>query len=170
MWFDPLAGEAAATNLQVQSYDGHPVLTWWQGYIPPQGFGQGEEMIYSSSYQQIGRVHAGNGYKADLHDFHITPQGTALLSVFDPIDCNLSAVGGPSGGAVTDSVFQEIDLATGLVRREWHSLDHVGAERVIQLARGRQHDVAVRLLSHQLDRPARGRDDADQRAQHVGAV
>jgi Arylsulfotransferase (ASST) len=125
VWFDPLQGEAAATNLQVQSYDGHPVLTWWQGYIPPQGFGQGEEMIYSSAYTQIGRVHAGNGYKADLHDFHITPQGTALLTVFDPIDCNLSAVGGPSGGAVTDSVFQEIDLRTGLVRREWHSLDHV---------------------------------------------
>jgi hypothetical protein len=126
VWFDPLAGEAAATNLQVQQYAGRPVLTWWQGYIPPQGFGQGEEMIYSSSYRQIGRVHAGNGYKADLHDFHITPQGTALLTVFDPIDCNLSGVGGPSGGAVTDSLFQEIDLASGLVRREWHSLDHVG--------------------------------------------
>ncbi len=125
VWFDPLAGEAAASNLQVQLYDGRPVLTWWQGYIPPQGFGQGEEMIYSSSYRQIGRVHAGNGYKADLHDFHITPHDTALLSVFDPIDCDLSGVGGPSGGAVTDSVFQEIDLATGLVRREWHSLDHV---------------------------------------------
>jgi hypothetical protein len=126
IWFDPLAGEAAATNLQVQQYAGHPVLTWWQGYIPPQGFGQGEEMIYSTAYQQVGRVHAGNGYKADLHDFHITPQGTALLSVFDPIACDLSALGGPSGGAVTDSVFQEIDLPTGLVRREWHSLDHVG--------------------------------------------
>jgi Arylsulfotransferase (ASST) len=126
VWFDPLAGETAATNLQVQRYDGKPVLTWWQGYIPPQGFGQGEEMIYSSSYTQIGRVHAGNGYKADLHDFHITPQGTALLTVFNPIRCDLSAVGGPSGGAVTDSVFQEIDLRTGLVRREWHSLDHVG--------------------------------------------
>ena len=125
VWFDPLAGEAAATNLQVQQYDGKPVLTWWQGYIPPQGFGEGEEMIYSSSYTQIGRVHAGNGYKADLHDFHITPEGTGLLTVFNPVACNLSAVGGPSGGAVTDSVFQEIDLKTGLVRREWHSLDHV---------------------------------------------
>ncbi|HEY2536603.1 MAG TPA: arylsulfotransferase family protein [Solirubrobacteraceae bacterium] len=125
VWFDPLPGETEATNLQVQQYNGRPVLTWWQGYIPPQGFGEGEEMIYSNTYQQLGRVHAGNGYKADLHDFHITPRGTALLTVFNPIDCNLSAVGGPSGGAVTDSVFEEIDMATGLVRREWHSLDHV---------------------------------------------
>jgi Arylsulfotransferase (ASST) len=125
VWFQPLPAGIEATNLQVQQYDGQPVLTWWQGHIPPQGFGEGEDVIENSSYQQIGRVHAGNGYAADLHDFHLTPQGTALITVLDPIYCNLSAVGGPRGGAVTDSVYQEIDLKTGLVRREWHSLDHV---------------------------------------------
>jgi Arylsulfotransferase (ASST) len=125
VWFDPLPTGTEATNLQVQSYDGKPVLTWWQGTIPPQGFGEGEEIIDNSSYQQIGRVHAGNGLEADLHDFHITPQGTALITVFDPIHCDLASVGGPSDGAVTDSIFQEIDLKTGLVRREWHSLDHI---------------------------------------------
>jgi hypothetical protein len=126
VWFHPLPKGTEATNLQVQQYDGQPVLTWWQGRIPPQGFGQGEEIIDNTAYQEIGRVHAGNGYLADLHEFHVTPQGTALLTVFDPIDCNLSSLGGPSGGAVTDSLFQEIDLKTGLVRREWDSLDHVG--------------------------------------------
>lgn len=125
VWFDSLPAGVESTNLQVQQYDGQPVLTWWQGYIPPQGFGEGEEMIYNSSYRQIGRVHAGNGFKADLHDFHLTAGGTALLTVFDPIRCNLSAEGGPSGGAVTDGIFQEVDLRTGLVRREWDSLDHV---------------------------------------------
>jgi hypothetical protein len=125
VWFDPLPGGVAATNLQVQRLDGRPVLTWWQGYIPKQGFGEGEELIYDSSYRPIGRVHAGNGYKADLHDFHITAQDTALMTVFDPIDCNLSSVGGPTGGAVTDNAIQEVDLRTGLVRREWHSVDHV---------------------------------------------
>ncbi len=126
VWFHPLPKGTESTNLQVQQYDGQPVLTWWQGRIPPQGFGQGEEIIDNSAYQEIGRVHAGNGYLADLHEFDITPQGTALLTVFDPIDCNLSSLGGPSGGAVTDSIYQEIDLETGLVRREWDSLDHVG--------------------------------------------
>jgi Arylsulfotransferase (ASST) len=125
VWFNPLPSGTVATNLQVQQLAGKPVLTWWQGYIPPQGFGEGEEVVDNSAYQKIGTVHAGNGFKADLHDFHITPQETAVLTVFDPIDCNLSSVGGPSGGAVTDSIFQEIDLRTGLVRREWHSLDHV---------------------------------------------
>jgi hypothetical protein len=124
VWFDPLRSGASA-NLQVQQLGGTPVLTWWQGRITTQGFGQGEEMIFDSSYRQIGRVHAGNGLKADLHDFHITPQGTALLTAFDPIDCNLSSLGGPAGGAVTDTVMQELDLKSGLVRREWHALDHV---------------------------------------------
>jgi hypothetical protein len=126
VWFDPLPKNmVAATNLQVEQLDGKPVLTWWQGYIPKQGFGQGEEIIDNTSYQQIGRVHAGNGYKADLHDFKLTADDTALLTVFNPIDCNLSSDGGPTGGAVSDSVFEEIDLHTGLVRREWHSIDHV---------------------------------------------
>ena len=62
VWFDPLPAGTEATNLQVQQYEGQPVLTWWQGYIPPQGFGQGEEVIADASYRQIGRVHAGNGY------------------------------------------------------------------------------------------------------------
>ena len=45
VWFDPLAPEVEAANLQVQELGGKPVLSWWQGYIPPQGFGQGEEVI-----------------------------------------------------------------------------------------------------------------------------
>jgi Arylsulfotransferase (ASST) len=125
VWFHPLSVHTNATNLQVQQLDGEPVLTWWQGYIPPQGFGEGEEIIDNSSYQRIGRVRAGNGQKADLHDFHLTPQGTALLTVFDPIDCDLSSLNGPTAGAVTDSGFQEIDLKTGLVRREWMALNYV---------------------------------------------
>jgi hypothetical protein len=128
VWFDPLPSGVFATNLQVQSYNGQPVLTWWQGHIPKQGFGEGEEVIANSSYQQIAHIHAGNGLKADLHDFHITARDTGLTTVFNPIHCNLTAIGGPQDAAVNDSVFQEIDLRTGLVRREWTSLDHVALD------------------------------------------
>ncbi len=136
VWFQPLPSGIEATNLQIQQYAGRPVLTWWQGQIPPQGFGRGEDVIANSSYQVIDRVHAGNGYEADLHEFHLTPQSTALLTVFDPIACNLSSIGGPSDGAVTDSIFQEVDLRTGLVRREWHGLDHVSLAESYSSPRG----------------------------------
>ena len=125
VWFDPLPAGVEATNLQVQQLEGAPVLTWWQGRIPPQGFGEGEGIVDNASYERIATVRAGNGYMADLHEFRITPGGSALLTVFDPVYCDLAAAGGPAAGAVTDSILQEVDLKTGLVRREWHGLDHV---------------------------------------------
>ena len=137
VWFDQLKGGLAATNLKVQSYEGQPVLTWWQGRIPPQGFGEGEEFVANSSYQTILRVAGGNGMPADLHEFRINPSNhTALLTVFDPIYCNLSSVGGPADGAVTDSLFQELDLKTHLVRREWHPVDHVPLSHSVEPANG----------------------------------
>jgi hypothetical protein len=125
VWFDPLPPGTEATNLQVQQLGGKPVLTWWQGYIPKQGFGEGEEIIADSAYRVVGHVRAGNGFKADLHDFHITSESTGLMTVFNPIECDLAGAGGSADSDVTDSIYQEIDLNTGLVRREWHSLDHV---------------------------------------------
>jgi hypothetical protein len=125
VWFKALPSKVSAADLQVQRYQGRPVLTWWQGRILPQGFGEGEGIIDNSAYQQIAVVHAGNGLHEDLHELQLTGDGTALITAYDPVHCNLSAVGGPADGAITDGVFQEIDLKTGLVRREWHALDHV---------------------------------------------
>ena len=38
---------------------------------------------------------------------------------------DLSSVGGSRKGTIQDAVFQELDLASGRVLLEWHSLDHV---------------------------------------------
>jgi Arylsulfotransferase (ASST) len=125
LWFKALPTHTAATNLRVQTYAGKPVLTWWQGDISVHGFGSGVDVIVDSAYAQIARVKAGNGLQADLHDFQLTPQGTALITAYDPIYCNLAKVGGSADGAVTDGTFQEIDVRTGLVMFQWTSLDHV---------------------------------------------
>jgi Arylsulfotransferase (ASST) len=125
VWFSPDRAGTVSANLQLGQLDGQSVLTYWHGYIHQQGFGEGEDVVLNRSYRPILRVHAGNGYKADLHEFRIADNHTAVLTVFDPIYCDLSSLGGPSGGAVTDGIYQEIDLRTGLVRREWHSVDHV---------------------------------------------
>ena len=126
VWFKPLPKNTSATNLRVQEYAGKPVLTWWQGDISVHGYGLGEDMIADSTYTDIAHVKAGNGLQADLHEFQLTPQGTALITAYDPIHCNLSSVGGSADGAVNDGVFQEIDVRTGLVMYEWTSIDHVG--------------------------------------------
>ncbi len=125
VWFHPLPAGESATNFQVQSYEGQPVLTWWQGRILEVGFGQGEDVIYNTSYQPVAYVRAGNGYHADLHEIRLTPQGTAWIDAFDPIHLNLSRYHGSADAIVNDSVVQEIDVKTGLVMWEWHALGHI---------------------------------------------
>ncbi len=113
-----------ARDFKVQRYRGEPVLTWWEGKVV-QGHGVGEYLIFDNSYREISRVQAGNGYRGDLHEFLITPQDTALLTIYASVPMNLSRVGGPEDGAVWDGVAQELDIETGEVLFEWHSLDHV---------------------------------------------
>jgi hypothetical protein len=128
VWFQAVPAGDQAANFRVQTYRGQPVLTWWQGHNAPTGpgSGQGVDYVLDSAYRQIAIVSAGNGLAADLHEFRITPRGTALITIYNSIPYDLSAVGGPAGGSVVDGIAQEIDLATGAVVFEWHSLDHVG--------------------------------------------
>jgi hypothetical protein len=125
LWFLPLHHGLRAYNFRKQTYLGQPVLTWWQGLVTPFGHGHGEGMIYNSSYQPIATVHAGNGYDEDIHEFTITQDNTALITIYEPVHWNETSAGGPQDGIVYDSIFQEIDIPTGNVLDEWHSLDHV---------------------------------------------
>jgi hypothetical protein len=125
IWFDPLAAGQDATDFRAQLYDGQPVLTWWQGRILELGFGQGEDEIYDDSYEPIATVVAGNGYHADLHQFLLTPPGTAWIDAVDPVEVDTSRAGGIADGVVSDSIVQEIDVKTGLVMWEWHALGHI---------------------------------------------
>jgi hypothetical protein len=124
VWFQPVRPPDIAADLRVQEYEGKPVLTWWQGYSGA-GVGAGEDLVYSSSYRQIAVVRAGNGLTADLHEFRLTRQGTALITAFYPVFWNASALHGSTQQVVLDSVVQEIDVKTGLVIYQWDSLDHV---------------------------------------------
>jgi hypothetical protein len=125
IWFHPLPSGDSSTSLRVQQYEGKPVLTWWQGRILELGFGQGEDVIYNTAYEKVAAVRAGNGYSADLHEFRLTPEGTAWIDVFDPVKLNLSSAGGPANGQVSDSVIEEVDVKTGLVMWQWHALGHI---------------------------------------------
>jgi hypothetical protein len=136
LWFDPVGAPRVAADLRVQELGGAPVLTWWQGLITTHGFGLGVDFIDDSHYRTLAEIHAGNGYQADLHEFQITPQGTALLTAYNAVHCDLEAQGGSADSAVTDSLFQEIDIKTGLVEFEWTSLDHVALSNSYSSPRG----------------------------------
>ena len=124
IWFDPVPVNDAATDFRVQTYRGQRVLTWWQGNETA-GVGVGQDIIMNSSYQTVATISAANGQSADLHEFQLTPHGTALITAEYPVYLNATAVGGASNEVVLDSIVQEVDIATGLVEFQWDSLDHV---------------------------------------------
>ena len=125
VWLRPVRSEEEdAMDFKVQRYRGKPVLTWWQGTHG--GFGRGEFLILDGSYREVSRVRAGNGYAADHHEFIITERDTALIGIYGGARRDLSSLGGPADGAVLEGVVQEIDVESGEVIFEWHSLEHVG--------------------------------------------
>jgi hypothetical protein len=82
IWFNPITNGQSATDFRVQQYRGQPVLTWSQSAgIGGQAVGQTVDYILDTQYQVIATVLAGNGYDADSHEFRITPQNTALITI-----------------------------------------------------------------------------------------
>jgi len=138
LWFRPLTTRTAM-DVRVQLYRNAPVLTWWEGTVFG-GYG-GTFVVADGSYTQIARVRAGNGYKADLHEILITSRNTALISIYNEIHTDLSRVGGLVDGRLVEGVIQEIDIPSGRVLFEWHSLDHIALEESSEL--GVTHDGNV---------------------------
>jgi Arylsulfotransferase (ASST) len=124
LWFHPLPGITASTDFRTQTYKGKPVLTFWQG-TSRIGIGTGELVMMDQSYRVIHRIRTANGFKPDLHEFVITPDGKALFITYPIVRWNLKKVGAAKRGLVVDSVIQEVDIATGLVTFEWHSLGKI---------------------------------------------
>jgi outer membrane protein assembly factor BamB len=121
VWFRPLRGPFGRTmNFRTQTYQGREVLTW--GQTP------GEYIIFDSSYREIASFRAANGYDGDHHEFLISPQDTALITIYDEVPRDLTSVGGSKDGVAIQGIVQELDIETGEVLFEWKSIDHVDLE------------------------------------------
>lgn len=117
LWFGQIHGGAIARDVRVQRYAHHRVLTYYKG---------GVGVLLNEHYQRIHTVTAGDGYhRITTHEFQLTPRGTALVEVHADVRANLTSVGGPPNGVVSDSIVQEIDIATNRVVWEWNALGHL---------------------------------------------
>lgn len=127
LFYQPVSTELWITNPGVFQYRGDPVLTWWEGSVrQPPGYGQGEGVIVDGSYRELARVRAANGRWVDMHEYRLTPEGTALFTCYpEVVEADLSEIGGPSNGRVLENIIQEVDVRTGKLLMEWRSLDHV---------------------------------------------
>ena len=126
VWFKPMQGKLAA-DFRTQTYDGKPVLTWWEGRLYV-GDGDGVGQIYDDTYKPVATVRTGNGYSYDLHELTITPRNTALVMAYERFERSLKAWGGPSEAKIVDNIIQEVDIKTGQVVFEWHSFGNVSPD------------------------------------------
>jgi Arylsulfotransferase (ASST) len=127
VFYHPISTRLWTTNPGVFRYRGEPVLTWWEGSVrSPPGYGAGEGVIVDGSYRELARVRAANGRRVDMHEYRLTPDGTALFTCYpEVVPADLSAIGGASNGRVLENIIQEVDIRTGKLLMEWRSLDHV---------------------------------------------
>jgi hypothetical protein len=124
VWFHQAPAGQEDADFRTQTYDGKPVLTFWQG-TGLGGVSTGEDYIYNDHYKLIATVKAGNGYSADGHEFLITPGNTALIISYATATANLTKIGGPADQSVIDGIVQEINIKTGKVLFQWNSANHV---------------------------------------------
>ncbi|HEY5274408.1 MAG TPA: arylsulfotransferase family protein [Acidimicrobiales bacterium] len=124
IWFDPLH-DLRAFDLNEQRLGRQPVLTWWQGVVVA-AHGVGTDIVMNDSYKIVARISGGNGFRPDLHEFQLEPNDVAYVTSYQAVKWDMTSDGGVADGTVWDGVVQEIDVRTGLVMYEWHSLDHVG--------------------------------------------
>jgi hypothetical protein len=126
VWFHPLKFTKGITDVRVQRYRGKPVLTWWRGRLSNVGVGSGWYVIYDGSYRPIGEVRPGKGLSGDVHEFLITDDNKALITIYHRKKVDLTSIGGPKDGRIWDGIVQEIDIPTRRVLFEWHSYPEIG--------------------------------------------
>jgi hypothetical protein len=132
VWFNPVAPDPGAAvrafNVSVQTYRSRPVLCWFQGVVAGShgvGYGQGHYEIVNTSYERVARVFAQGGYQGDLHEFFLTPEGTAIFSCYGRAQARMRIGGTVQTVPYLFGVVQEVEVATGKLVWEWRSDRHV---------------------------------------------
>lgn len=114
-------------DFKKRTVNGQDRLTYFFGDAPNPAWANGRAYALDQTYSQIEEWNIGNGYEAsgaDLHDFQLMPNGSAVLLSYVSVPYDLSPFGGPVSGTVVDMVIQEQDAAHNVVF-EWRGLQHI---------------------------------------------
>jgi EmrB/QacA subfamily drug resistance transporter len=125
VWFKPVPVADVAGNLALQSYDGKPALSYWQGVITNTGATEaGEDVVVNQRYRTVATLRGKDGWKLTLHEFLIRGDD-AWVTANKDLPYNLSQYGGAYNGAIEDSAVQEYDLKSGRLLFSWDALKHI---------------------------------------------
>jgi hypothetical protein len=130
VWFDPIGTSALAANLRVQTYNGKPVLSWWQGAVSGSGATvTGEDVVVDQHYRHVATLKATGGWVISQHEMIISGPN-AWVTAYKLVPMNLAPYGGSANGEVLDSAVQEYDLKTGQLLYTWDALNPGGTPNI----------------------------------------
>jgi hypothetical protein len=131
VWFNPVATNVVSADLQQETYQGRPVLLWWQGVITNTGAAtSGEIVVVDQHYRKIATLKAQSPWTISLHDAVISA-GNIWVTVYRNVpNQNLVAYGGSPTGTVYDAGVQEYNLKTGTLIYTWDALNPGGIPNV----------------------------------------
>jgi len=126
VWVYPVGTDVVATNLQQQTYNHRPVLTWWTGVVTNTGAStSGQVNIVDEHYRSVAKVKAVAPWIISVHDAVISG-GNVWVTVYRLVPGqNLSAYGGSPSGIVYDSGVQEYSIKTGKLLYTWDALNSI---------------------------------------------
>ncbi|KAH7175838.1 ASST-domain-containing protein [Dactylonectria macrodidyma] len=127
VWMQTLWGQAM--DLKVQRFKGNDYITFWHG-TDNGTFGEGYYLMLDESYEVFKKVTPAGRYTGDLHEFRITDNDTALMTIYFKKQADMTSYGIEQGW-IFDSIFQEVDLETGELLFEWRASDHYAVNETL---------------------------------------
>ncbi|HEY2655930.1 MAG TPA: MFS transporter [Solirubrobacteraceae bacterium] len=125
IWFRPVPTNLVAGNLTAQTYEGKPVLSWWQGSVTATGqTNSGEDVVVNQHYQPVATLKGRDGWVLTLHEMVIRGH-YAWVTADKNVPAQLAKYGGVNGGAMIDSAVQKYDLRTGKLLYSWTASSHI---------------------------------------------
>jgi hypothetical protein len=135
VWFLPIGTDVTSTNLKQQSYNGKPVLTYWQGVVTSTGAStSGQVDIVDQHYRHVATIKATAPWIISVHDAVISGQNIWVTVYRTVPNTDLSAEGGSSTGILYDSGVQEYNIKTGKLEYTWDAADHIPLSQSEQAA------------------------------------
>lgn len=125
VWFRPVPTNVVAANLDEQTYQGQPVLSWWQGVVTNTGqTSSGQYIVVDQHYKTVATLTGTNGWVLTLHTM-VIDGNDAWVTANRNRPMNLSKWGGVYNGTLVDSAVQEYDLTTGKLVSSWDAFKHI---------------------------------------------
>ncbi len=130
VWFNPIGVNALAANLRVQTYNGKPVLSWWQGTVSSTGVTtSGADEVVDQHYRHVATLKGTGGWVISEHEMIISGPNV-WVTAYKTVPMDLSRFGGDANGSVLDSAVQEYDLKTGELLYTWDALNPGGTPNI----------------------------------------